>query len=46
MRKHYKKKLHSCALCKPQKMKGGNRWNYKEFAKLKAFEQDKLEYVR
>lgn len=29
MRKQYKKKKRSCALCKPWKMNGQNRWKAK-----------------
>ena len=40
MRKRLKKKKRSCALCKPHKMRGCNRWKPKEEAKLKAFERE------
>jgi hypothetical protein len=39
MRKRYKLKKRSCALCKPWKMHWQNRWKPKEFARLQAFEQ-------
>ena len=39
MRKRLKKKLHSCAMCKPHKMHGANRWSIKDEAKLKEFER-------
>ncbi len=41
MRKHYKNKLHSCALCKPHKTGGGNRWKAKDLALLRMFEKTK-----
>jgi len=40
MRKRYKKKLKSCAMCKPHKMNGANRWKPKDEARLKEFEQE------
>jgi len=40
MRKRYKKKLRSCAMCKPHKMHGANRWKVKDEAKLKEFEKE------
>jgi hypothetical protein len=39
MRKRYKKKKRSCALCKPHKMGGDNRWTPKDEAALAEFEQ-------
>jgi len=41
MRKRFKKKKRSCALCKPHKMEGATRWKTKEFAKIKEFEKTK-----
>lgn len=41
MRKRYKIKKHSCALCKPHKMRGACRWSDKDFAMLKEFEKQK-----
>ena len=42
MRKRYKKKKHSCKICKPHKMGLEKRWNPKEEAALERFERDKL----
>lgn len=39
MRKRLKKKLRSCPTCKPQKMRGANRWKPKDEAALKEFER-------
>jgi len=45
MRKRFKKKKHSCALCKPHKMSGEIRWKVKDFSALKEFEKHrKLEF--
>lgn len=44
MRKRYKKKKHSCALCKPWKMRGMVRWKNKELALLKEFEKLRHEH--
>ena len=41
MRKRFKKKKRSCALCKPHKMRGANRWKAKEFVGIKEFENIK-----
>ncbi len=41
MRKRYKKKQHSCALCKPYKIGLAHRWNNKELIKLKEFEKQR-----
>jgi len=41
MRKRFKIKKRSCALCKPQKMGWSNRWNAKELAEIKEFEKIK-----
>lgn len=46
MRKRYKKKLLSCALCKPYKTSGSLRWDAREFSKLKEFEKEKLAVVK
>jgi hypothetical protein len=40
MRKRLKRKRRSCALCKPYKMGGENRWKPKEFARLKQTESE------
>jgi hypothetical protein len=45
MRKRYKKKQHSCRLCKPHKMGMEKRWNNKELALLQAFEEEKKNVV-
>jgi len=45
MRKRYKKKNHSCALCKPNKMAGACRWKSKGLFLLKNFERIKAELV-
>ena len=39
MRKRFKIKKRSCALCKPNKMGWSNRWNAKELAIIKEFEK-------
>ena len=39
MRKQYKKKLRSCSLCKPHKMKKSKRWSLKDGVLLKEFEK-------
>jgi len=44
MRKRYKKKLRSCAMCKPHKMAKAKRWSVKDEAKLKEFERKRLDY--
>jgi hypothetical protein len=41
MRKRYKQKKHSCALCKPHKMGWQERWKAKEAARLREFERAK-----
>ena len=45
MRKRFKIKKHSCALCKPNKMGGACRWKAKEFSLLKEFENIKKEHL-
>jgi len=45
MRKRLKKKKRSCALCKPHKMRGANRWKAKEFAEIREFEKIKNAFV-
>jgi len=40
MRKRMRKKLRSCKLCKPHKMKIQNRWNAKELDRLKRAEKE------
>ena len=42
MRKRYKNKLASCALCKPNKTGHSLRFNPREFSQLKEFEKEKL----
>lgn len=39
MRKRYKKKKHSCAMCKPHKMHWSCRWKIKDREKLKEYEK-------
>lgn len=39
MRKRHKKKLRSCAMCKPHKMNGANRWTRKDEAGIKEYER-------
>jgi hypothetical protein len=46
MRKRLKRKRHSCALCKPYKMGGENRWKPKELAVLKRAEWEIRQAVR
>ena len=41
MRKRYKLKKRSCALCKPNKMNGDVRWTNKELSALKEFEKER-----
>lgn len=41
MCKRNKKKKRSCALCKPWKMNGANRWKHKEDILLREFERGK-----
>lgn len=45
MRKRFKKKKHSCGLCKPYKVGWINRWNYKELAKIREFEKEKRKFA-
>ena len=40
MRKVYKRKRRSCALCKPHKMGWAKRWKAKEIGRLQAMEQE------
>ncbi len=40
MRKKYKKKRHSCSLCKPHKTGGAIRWKEKEHALLRELEKE------
>lgn len=39
MRKRYRKKRRSCALCKPNKMAGSKRWKPRDEVLLKEFER-------
>lgn len=41
MRKKYKNKRRSCALCKPWKRGWMKRWKYKEETDIKEFEKTK-----
>jgi hypothetical protein len=40
MRKRLKRKRHSCALCKPHKTGGSNRWKAKDLSLLKLAERE------
>jgi hypothetical protein len=40
MRKSYKKKKRSCAMCKPHKMAKAKRWKIREEALLREFEKN------
>ena len=40
MRKQYKQKLKSCAMCKPHKMRWANRWKGKELALYKEHQKE------
>ena len=40
MRKQFKQKLKSCALCKPHKMHWANRWKTKDRAKMKVMDKE------
>jgi len=42
MRKMFKIKSHSCALCKPHKTGYQNRWRAKDLEKMKIFEKEKV----
>jgi ribosomal protein L44E len=46
MRKQFKKKLRSCALCKPHKMGWVNRWKKKDQSLQKAHQREILKYQR
>ena len=46
MRKMFKLKKHSCALCKPHKTGRQNRWKSKEFSKMKIFEKEKMLIIK
>jgi hypothetical protein len=45
MRKHYKKKRRSCALCKPHKTNGTCRWTDKALDGLRRFEREHKAYL-
>ena len=45
MRKQYKDKKKSCALCKPHKRKWENRWKAKEKQDIEEFEQLKKDFT-
>lgn len=40
MRKRLKLKRRSCAMCKPHKMRGENRWKVREQMLLREFEKE------
>lgn len=46
MRKRYKRKRESCALCKPQKMGHEKRWKDRDLAQLREFERDRQWAIR
>ena len=46
MRKQRKKKLRSCALCKPHKMGWSNRWKAKDRALARAHAREIQEATR
>ncbi len=46
MRKIYKNKKKSCALCKPHKMGWAKRWKFRELESIKEFEKIKKDLVR
>ena len=46
MRKRLKRKKRSCALCKPHKMGGANRWKAREFGEIKEFEKIKNQIIK
>lgn len=46
MRKQLKKKQRSCAMCKPHKMRGANRWKVKDHDRLLRDERDCREAER
>jgi hypothetical protein len=45
MRKRYKKKNRSCALCKPHKMKWEKRWKFKDLLLLEEFEKYQNKWI-
>ena len=45
MRKQYKKKKRSCALCKPHKMGWENRWKRNAQIKMETSEEEILEAI-
>ena len=45
MRKRFKKKRHSCKMCKPHKMCLAHRWNPRDMQRLKEFEKERKQYV-
>lgn len=46
MRKRLKHKLRSCAMCKPHKMHGANRWTTRDAERLRDFERLRLRALR
>ena len=46
MRKMFKLKKHSCALCKPHKTGHQNRWKSKDLEKIKIFEKEKTFIIK
>ena len=45
MRKRIKKKLHSCALCKPHKTAGDCRWTSRDLVALRDFERSRKQLL-
>lgn len=45
MRKRYKLKKRSCALCKPNKMNWDIRWTNRDLFLLRAFEKERKQLV-
>ncbi|MDP3727585.1 MAG: hypothetical protein Q8R35_03020 [bacterium] len=41
MRKRFKRKQHSCGLCKPQKVGWETRWKQRDFVRLREFEKER-----
>ncbi|MDP2967336.1 MAG: hypothetical protein Q8N87_02930 [bacterium] len=46
MRKRFKNKKRSCALCKPHKMGWVSRWKAKEFTEIQELEKIKKSIIK
>jgi len=46
MRKRYKNKQRSCAMCKPHKMQWDKRWKAKELSEIAQTEKEILEIIK